>query len=139
MKSTFKLFLFTAFLATISFGCGNVSEKLPETVPVAEAKENIKAGSICTIEDGDGYGIVKVLVINDEEAHIKIYKNKYESRPEKVDLSTLGMGSITDGGGFGIGHIPLRRKGFDNWKPVPVAFEAVTEEDLEGYNIWKNQ
>jgi len=100
----------------------------------------IKAGSICTIEDGEGkFGIVKVLVINAEEAHVKIYKNKYDQRPAQVDLKTLSLGSINDSDGFGIGHVPLERKGFDNWKPIEVAFEDVTPADLEGYNLWKNR
>ena len=101
----------------------------------------IQAGSICTIEDGEGkFGIVKVLVINDKEAHIKIYKNKYDQRPAKVDIKSLGLGSIDDKeGGFGIGHIPLDRNGFDNWKPIPVAFEEVTKNELVGYEMWKNQ
>jgi hypothetical protein len=109
------------------YGCGNKAEI-------------IRAGSICTINDSEGkFGIVKVLVINNEEAHIKIYKNKYDLRPTKVDLKTLSLGSINDKeGGFGIGHAPLEKIGFDNWKPVQVGFEEVTKEDLEGYEMWKN-
>jgi hypothetical protein len=102
--------------------------------------EIVRVGSICTIDDGEGkFGIVKVLVINNEEAHIKIYKNKYDLRPTKVDLKTLSLGSINDKeGGFGIGHVPLEKIGFDNWKPMQVGFEEVTKEDLEGYEMWKN-
>ncbi len=104
------------------------------------SKEEIQAGSICTIEDGTGkFGIVKVLVINSNEAHIKIFKNKFEERPTNIDLKALKLGTIHDSDGFGIGHIPLERKGFDSWKPIQVAFEEVTKEDLEGYEIWKNQ
>jgi hypothetical protein len=115
------------FIALTAIGCSNQSDK-------------IKAGSICTIEDGDRtFGVVKVLVINDEEAHVKIYKNKYEQRPAQIDIKTLSLGSINDKDGFGIGHVPLERKGFDNWKPIPVGFEEVTKEDLEGYEMWKNQ
>ena len=58
-----------------------------------------------TIEDGSGtFGIVKVLVINEQEAHLKIYKNKYEQRPSKIDIGTFSLGSINDKDGFGIGH-----------------------------------
>jgi hypothetical protein len=126
MKNIFK-YLSIFLLALSLFSCGKKTS-------------DIKAGSICTIEDGEGkYGIVKVLVINSEEAHVKIYKNKYDKRPAQVDLKTLSLGSITDPDGFGIGHVPLERKGFDNWKPVEIAFEEVTKEDLEGYELWKNR
>jgi hypothetical protein len=114
-------------IAIIFYSCSNKAEI-------------IRAGSICTIDDGEGkFGIVKVLVINNEEAHIKIYKNKYDLRPTKLDLKTLSLGSINDKeGGIGIGHVPLEKIGFDNWKPLQVAFEEVTKEDLEGYEMWKN-
>ena len=40
--------------------------------------KKIKAGSICSVDDGDGkFGIVKILVIEEEIIHVKMYKNKY--------------------------------------------------------------
>lgn len=106
----------------------------------ATLTDKIVAGSICTVDDGDGkFGIVKVLVIDDEIAHLRIYKNKYDHRPAKIDLTTLSLGSMNDKDGFGIGHTPLARKGFDDWNPVVVAFQKVTEEELEGYKIWRSQ
>ncbi|MBO9703491.1 MAG: hypothetical protein J7604_25005 [Sporocytophaga sp.] len=122
-----KLFLFI-FTTFITLSCANQTDK-------------IKAGSICTIEDGEGkFGIVKVLVINDQEAHVKIYKNKFDRRPAQVDIKTLSLGSINNmEGGFGIGHVPLERSGFDNWKPISIGFEEVTQDDLVGYEMWKNQ
>ncbi len=127
MTKILKLFLFFS-ITILTFSCENQADK-------------IKAGSICTIEDGEGkFGVVKVLVINDQEAHVKIFKNKYDQRPVKVDIKTLSLGSINDNdGGFGIGHVPLERKGFDNWKPLSVDFEEVTKDDLIGYEMWKNQ
>ena len=100
----------------------------------------VKAGSICTVEASEGkFGIIKVLVINEEEAHIKVYKNKYAKRPAQVAAKELSMGAITDKGGFGIGHLPLDRQGFDNSKPVVIGFEEVTKDELAGYEMWKNQ
>lgn len=102
--------------------------------------EKIDAGSICTVEIGDGkFGAVKVLVINDKEVHVKVYKNVYDKRPAKIDIKTLSMGSIDDKDGFGIGHIPLERTEFNSWRPVPVGYAKVTKENLEGYEIWKSQ
>jgi hypothetical protein len=103
-----------------------------------EAK--IRPGSICTIEDGEGkFGVVKVLAIDPQVTHVKIYKNKYDKRPSEVDINTLSLGSINDKDGFGIGHVPLGKKEFDNWKPVPIGYEKITKEDLEGYEIWKTE
>lgn len=102
--------------------------------------DKIRAGSICTIESGNGkFGIVKILVINNQEAHVKLYKNKYDQRPSNVDIKTLSLGSVDDKDGFGIGHLPLERAGFDKWRPISIGYEEVTKDDLEGYEIWKNQ
>ena len=115
-------------ISMMTFNCGSKDET------------KIRAGSICTVEDGDGkFGVVKVLVIDQQVAHIKIYKNKYDKRPSKIDIRALSLGSINDKDGFGIGHVPMEKKGFDNWKPIPIGYEEVTKEDLEGYEIWKNQ
>lgn len=126
MTKALTLFLLI-FISGIAPGCGN-------------QKDSIKAGSICTVEDGEGkFGVIKILVIDDEIAHVKIYKNKYDQRPDTIDVKTLSLGSINDGEEVGIGHVPLARKEFEDWKPIPVGFEAVTKEDLEGYEIWKSQ
>jgi hypothetical protein len=100
----------------------------------------LKAGAICSVDNGDGkFGIVKILVIDDDIAHIRIYKNKYNQRPVSIDTATLSLGSIYDTDGAGIGHTPLDRKAFDNWNPEVIRYEDVLEEELEGYHIWKEQ
>ena len=127
LAKSINLILFIS-ISMMTFNCGSKDEP------------KIRPGSICTIEDGEGkFGVVKVLVINEQEAHVKIYKNKYNKRPSKIDIRTLSLGSINDKDGFGIGHVPMEKKVFDNWKPIPIAYEEVTKEDLEGYEIWKNQ
>jgi hypothetical protein len=119
--------LFLAVVMILIKGCGN-------------KEDGLRSGSVCTVSNGDGtFGVVKVLVIDANEAHVKIYKNKYDQRPATVDVKTLSMGSINDTDGFGIGHVPLARKGFDDWKPVEVNYEEVSKEELEGYEMWKNQ
>ncbi|MFL5766009.1 MAG: hypothetical protein ACJ77K_18840 [Bacteroidia bacterium] len=135
------IFIAAVIAATAISGCGAQGKQADSTtIEMPEARNELRAGSICTVEDGDGkFGVVKVLVINDNEAHVKIYKNKYDSRPAKVDLSTLSLGNINDPDGFGIGHVPLERAGFDKWNPVEIAFEKVSDDELEGYNMWKNQ
>ena len=46
---------------------------------------------------------------------------------------------MDDPNGFGIGHIPLQKEGFDKWNPLVIATQEVADEELEGYNMWKNQ
>src|SRR4051812_38139134 len=116
MKKFFKVCSFI-FLSIVTLSCSS--------------QNKIRAGSICIVENGDGkFGVVKVLVIEDEIIHVKIYKNTYNKRPSKIDIKTLSVGSMYDKDGFGVGHAPLAKKGFYDWKPVEVNFEPVTKEDL---------
>jgi hypothetical protein len=113
------------------------------TLSCSDKGSKIEAGSVCTIEDGEGkFGVVKVLVIDDDMAHVKIYKNKFDIRPATIDIKTLTLGTMpgTTGipsDGFGIGHVPLSRQVFESWKPIFVGFENVSEEELEGYKMWQ--
>ncbi len=103
------------------------------------SKPDFTIGGIYTIETGDNsFGIVKILAFDDTLVHLKIYKNQWPDRPSSVDISSLSMGSITDKEGFGIGHVPLDRKTFLNWKPIFVIQQPITAEELDGYNQWKS-
>lgn len=94
---------------------------------------NYKSGDIYSVEYGDGkIGIVKVLVVEPALLHLRLYKNKFETRPEKIDTRELSFEV-----GFGIGHIPLNINEFKDWNPVLITNEKITPEELEGFNLWK--
>jgi hypothetical protein len=123
-----KHFFLVLLMAVFAWNCGS------------NKAGKIEPGSICTIDDGGGrFGVVKVLVMEDGIVHLKIYKNKFNERPARVNIGNLGIGSVTDKDGFGVGHVPMDKQAFDEMKPVAVGFQQVTEKDLEGYEIWKNQ
>ncbi len=66
-----------------------------------------------------------------------MYSNKFSSRPQMVDTSALTLGGIHDAAGFGIAHLPLSHESFINSRPVFIQQSSVTEEELEGYKMWK--
>src|ERR1700733_10343977 len=102
-------------------------------------QSKIMPGTICTVDDGEGfYRVAKVLVIDDAGFHMRLYKNRWKERPETVDMSTLTLGSIHDKDGFGMGHVPLTSRASAAWKPVVMENEKVRQEDLDGYEIWKD-
>ncbi|HKP51606.1 MAG TPA: hypothetical protein VJ183_03035 [Chloroflexia bacterium] len=95
-------------------------------------------GGIYSIEDGTGkYGVAKVLVVEPEAVHVRVYKNKFEVRPSEIDTTTLSLGSVLTDAEFGIGHLPLAKEGFGNWHPVLILQTPVNEEELVGYKLWK--
>ncbi len=98
----------------------------------------IAAGGVYSVNRGEGeFGVTKVLVLADGVAHIRIYKNKFAERPTEIDLAELTLGGVDDPDGFGIGHLPIQEAEFRSWEPQLLAQTAVMEEELEGFNMWK--
>jgi hypothetical protein len=96
-----------------------------------------RTGGIYSTEDGKGqFGVVKVLVLEPDAVHIRVYQQKFASRPTSVDPNTLTLGKLGDKD-FSIGHVPLSRKSFASWKPVFIIQEQVQDRELEGYRVWK--
>lgn len=95
-----------------------------------------RAGRLCSRTD-PSFGVAKVLAIDGGAVHVRLYKNRFPSRPKEVDPSTLSLGSIDEAGGGGIGHLPLSPEGFAAWRPVFIMQSSVSEEELEGYKLWK--
>ena len=99
----------------------------------------IQSGFLYTVDDGEGwFRFAKVLVVDDQAVHIRLYKNRFRERPTTVDPATLVLGNIQDADGFGIGHLPLTQKAFAAWKPVFLERGVVKPDELEGYETWKD-
>jgi hypothetical protein len=98
----------------------------------------LEVGGIYSINNGDGhYGVAKLLAYGDGICHVRIYAQKFDSRPVTVDASSLSLGKFDAPGGGGLGHLPLREAGFLQWKPVLITKTAVAPDELDGYNMWK--
>ena len=98
----------------------------------------LEAGGLYSIESGDwGIRVAKVLVVEPSAVHIRLYKQEWPVRPGVVDPGMLTLGRPEDADGFGVGHLPLRESTFRSWKPSLVGRASVSEEELEGYRIWK--
>ena len=50
-------------------------------------------GAIYSVRAEQGFGVVKVLMIEPAAIHIRLYKNKFKQRPEKIDVSTFDAGN----------------------------------------------
>jgi hypothetical protein len=95
-------------------------------------------GGIYSTDSGDGkFGVVKILKLEPGTVHVRVYKNKFASRPTTIKVEELSLGSIKDKDGFGMGHLPIGENDFKAWKPVLLLKTEVKAEELEGYNLWK--
>jgi hypothetical protein len=78
----------------------------------ARSVRNFAAGDVCSIKSEDRFSVAKILAITGNVVHVRLYKEKFEIRPQAIPMSTLSLGSIDDPDGFGVGHLPLSRGTF---------------------------
>ncbi len=91
----------------------------------------IKAGGIYSCKSGDGdFSVVKVLVVENGAVHARLHKNRFKERPTAIDPKQLEVV---------IGHVPLSEAGFRNWEPVLLMEQPVTDEELDGYRLWRDR
>jgi hypothetical protein len=111
------------------------NDPVPGAMPQTGSYE---AGALYSIEDEEGYRVAKILVVDDIAVHIRIYKQRFPKRPSRIDPAKLTLGTIHDPDGFGFGHLPIRHRQFDSWKPVFIMRTHLTDAELEGYREWKS-
>lgn len=101
------------------------------------AGTELAPGDICSVKRTDsGFGVIKILAIEQHVVHIRKYKNRFAERPSEVDTRQLSLGTIHDPDGFGVGHLPMSAAGFSSWTPSRICRQEVTDEELEGYRYW---
>jgi hypothetical protein len=108
-------------------------------IACSSASSDWQVGGIYSFSIGDGtFGAAKVLAVDPGVVSVRIYQQTWPERPESVDPTLLSIGAIaSDGGGFGVGHLPLDPRDFRLWWPVLVTAAEVTPAELEGYAMWK--
>src|SRR5258708_15230761 len=94
-------------------------------------------GGLHVTGNGERYGVLKVLKVEEDIVHVRIYKNRFAEVPGQIDPSTLTLGTIHDADGFGIGHTPIKLEAFLAWHPRFLQHSLVEPDELEGYEEWK--
>jgi hypothetical protein len=111
--------------------------KLSSKTLQLSAGADLEPGDICSIKrDDSGFGVIKILVVDQHVFHICKYKNRFKERPFDVDVKRLSVGTIQDLDGFGTAHLPISATGFGSWMPARICRQDVTPEELEGYYGW---
>ncbi|MFZ1280114.1 MAG: hypothetical protein WAR59_04710 [Ignavibacteriaceae bacterium] len=104
-----------------------------------DKNDKLSPGGLYSVNSENGkYGIIKVLVMDSNVVHIKIYANSFETRPIELDTSKLTLGTIHDKE-FGIGHMPIEKQELLRWEPRLIMHQSVSKEELKGYNLWKEE
>ncbi|MCX5793895.1 MAG: hypothetical protein NTY77_00175 [Elusimicrobia bacterium] len=95
-------------------------------------------GGLYSVQDGQGlYRAAKVVAIDEDGIHLRLFKNNWKRRPKAVDSSSLALGTVYDSDGFGIGHLALSQEEFVSWKPVLLSREELKPDEVDGYQLWR--
>ena len=78
-------------------------------------------------EDGT-YAVLKILKLDPEGVHLRLYAQALAERPTDVQIETLDLG---------IGHLPIARSSFATWDLQYLKTVPVQAEELEGYQLWQ--
>jgi hypothetical protein len=125
MKNHITTIIFLAMsLLSILFGCSR--SKL------------VVGGLYYTQNENASYSVLKILKLDDQGVHVRLYSNQFASPPTRVDESTLYMAGVDHKPNetLGMGHAPLSRKSFAGWKATFFQQSTVKDEELEGYKMW---
>ncbi|WP_295942492.1 hypothetical protein [uncultured Xanthomonas sp.] len=98
-----------------------------------------EGGLYATSRQEGGYVLLKILKLDADGVHVRVYSNVYSVPPKAVDTSTLYLAGDNrhDDEPLGMGHLPISRASFAGWDLHFVQQSSVTEEELEGYRIWQ--
>lgn len=78
-----------------------------------------------------GYDVFKVLAVDAEAVHVRLYTAAFAGPPTAADLAAAQPLP------FFIGHLPIAHRSFAGWDAQLVMTEAVCEAELEGYRMWQ--
>jgi hypothetical protein len=97
-----------------------------------------RVGALYSTADGKGqFSVVKILVLEPNAVHVRVYKQRFSSRPTSVDPASLTLGKLDGKEAISIGHVPLSRASFASWEPVFITQQSVSDSELEAYRTWK--
>jgi hypothetical protein len=110
---------------------------MADSISTRNVTSELFEGAYYSMIDGEAFSIAKVLKLEPEIVHVRIYKQHFPHRPRSIDPAALTLGTIHDKDGFGMSHLPLRLVTFLNSEPMFLTHAEVKPEELNGYNLWK--
>jgi hypothetical protein len=98
--------------------------------------DEMRPGDLCAVEwSEEDYRLVKILAMEDGIVHVRLLAEKFVDRPFEANPDVVAHGLVHTS--FGIPHLPLSAEDFAAWLPGVVGHEAVRPDELEGYELWR--
>jgi hypothetical protein len=88
-------------------------------------------------EDG-AFVPLKILKVDDQGVHVRVYSNVYPAPPTHIDESSLYMAGVDkrEDEPLGMGHLPISNETFSGWGARFVQQSSVVATELDGYEMW---
>ena len=112
---------------------------MADSVSTRNAPSELFEGAYYSIIDGEMFSVAKVLKLEPDKVHVRIYQQHFAERPRSIDPSALTLGAGFDRDNLGIGHLPLRLETFMRHEPLFLTYAEVQPNELDGYNLWKKK
>ena len=93
---------------------------------------------VIPVESG-GFQPLKILVVDADGVHIRLYSNHFPDVPPRIDESSLFMAGMERAADvpLGMGHMPVSRPSFATWRAQWIQASSVAVDELEGYEMWR--
>lgn len=100
-----------------------------ETKTAYMNENELIAGGLYVSQRADSsYSICKLLVLEQDAVHIRMYADSFTQKP----MSNISSSELKP---F-VGHVPMAKAGFLKGKPELLKVESVQASELEGYHIY---
>lgn len=135
-------FLLIAGLTALILLMGTVVIAIVRIRAYVRALSQLRVGGFYALRDGwRKYSVVKILAIDQDVVHARHYKERFTRVPRHLDPAALSLGRFDEtspGVGFSIGSMPVAKEEFAAWRPILIGQAEVTDEELEGYRMFKS-
>lgn len=104
----------------------------------AAAQELVEGGLYVVDNEGVGYRPLKIVKLDAEGVHVRLFSNVYSKVPAHIrqDELFISDSNLLPYLPFGYRHIPFRRASFEDLKPIFVERSAVSADEMSDYEIW---
>ncbi len=106
----------------------------------AIGQERLMEGGLYSTRNKNGsYSVLKVLKLDPQGVHVRMYSNQFAQHPSKLDESMLYIAGMNrkSNESLGMDHAAISRASFASWGARFIKFGPVRQEELDGYEMWR--
>jgi hypothetical protein len=101
--------------------------------------QHVEGGLYSTPNENGTFSVIKILKLDKNGVHVRMYSNQFPEHPGKIDETKLYMAGVDrkPNESLGMGHAPISREAFSTWGVRFIKVVPVEKDELEGYKMWE--